>query len=179
MSCSPNLTNALMLSTRAPQVCLWQLWFQAIALPVLSPPQPFRPHWSGLHLRGAPWAGGGGSCASAYRGLLGEGPGARKRPARGPWRQGSVFWDQHSAYCREPCRASEESDLINFLHELEPNPIEIRLEQEPAGCLGLWAAAPGAGGADREPGEAGPRLTSGRAASGQHVVAETPVGLCS
>lgn len=41
--------------------------------------------------------------------------------------------------------ASEESNLINFLRELEPNPIEIRLEQEPAGCLGLWATAPGSG----------------------------------
>lgn len=56
-----------------------------------------------------------------------------------------MFWDQHSVYCQELCRASEESNLINFLRELEPNPIEIRLEQEPAGCLGLWAAAPGSG----------------------------------
>lgn len=53
-----------------------------------------------------------------------------------------MFWDQHSVYCQELCRASEESNLINFLRELEPNPIEIRLEQEPAGCLGLWGCSP-------------------------------------
>lgn len=91
--------------------------------------------------------------ASEYQELLGEGTGSALESGRAQLEargdRGAVCWDQHSVYCQEPCRASEQSNLINFLRELEPNPIEIGLEQEPAGCLGLWAAAPGV--ADQEP----------------------------
>lgn len=72
--------------------------------------------------------------------------------------RGAVCWDQHSVYCQEPCRASEQSNLINFLRELQPNPIEIGLEQEPAGCPGLWAAAPGSGRPGTLRGKAHPHL---------------------
>ena len=72
--------------------------------------------------------------------------------------RGAVCWDQHSVYCQEPCRASEQSNPINFLRELPPNPIEIGLEQEPAGCLGLWAAAPGSGRPGTLRGKAHPHL---------------------